>query len=62
MDNFIPKKQKKILVSVRMDIELLNNIDSVATGLNISRNELVVQCIKFALNKIDADYINTKKT
>ena len=57
MNNFKPKKNinEKIVISVRIDINILNEIDDQASKIDVSRNELITQCIKFALENIEMD-------
>lgn len=53
MKNFKPKKQEKDIVSIRMSIELLEQVDSIAAANDMSRNELIVQCIEYAIENIE---------
>lgn len=53
MKNFKPKKTEKDVVSIRMDIKLLEQIDSIASSNDISRNELIVQCIEYAIDNME---------
>ncbi len=46
---------KKIVISIRLDINTLNEIDTEAMKIDISRNELITQCIEFALDNIEID-------
>lgn len=59
MEKFKPIKtnNEKIVISIRIDTDILNKIDDEANKTDISRNELIIQCINFALNNID----NTEK-
>lgn len=52
MKEFIPYKQEKEVISVRLDSELLKTIDSAADKAGISRNEFINQCISFALKHL----------
>lgn len=52
MKEFKPIKQEKTVISIRIDNDLLNEVDSNATKVDISRNEFIVQCIEFALKNI----------
>lgn len=47
---FVPKKGKKEVISFRIPKELLLRIDDLAAKNSLSRNELMVQCLEFALN------------
>lgn len=49
MEKFIPKRQEKEVISMRISTELLREIDRQAGMINISRNEFINQCITFAL-------------
>ena len=61
-DRFIPKTQDKSVISVRLDDVLIANIDELSRAKKISRNELIRQCIEFALERIDdSDKLNTKQ-
>ena len=59
MSKFVPKKAEKEVISIRIDSDLLKKVDDTASKSDISRNELVVQCIEFAMNNLDGD--NKKK-
>lgn len=53
MEKFIPKRQEKEVISMRIPIELLREIDRQAGMINISRNEFINQCITFALDNME---------
>ena len=53
MNEFKPIKTEKINISIRIDSETLRNIDELATKIDISRNEFIVQCIDYALKNIE---------
>jgi len=53
MANFIPKKPEKEVISMRISSELLAEVDKKAAGIDISRNEFINQCIKFALENME---------
>lgn len=53
MANFIPKKPEKDVISVRISTELLAQLDEKAVAIEISRNELINQCIRFALSNME---------
>lgn len=44
---------EKVVISIRIDINTLEEIDKEAAKIEISRNELITQCIDFALSNID---------
>lgn len=49
MTIFKPIKQEKTVISIRLDVDMLKIIDELAQKTDISRNEIIVQCIDFAL-------------
>ena len=53
MEKFLPKKNEKEVISVRIPVAVLNELDAKATAFNISRNEFINQCITFALSNMD---------
>ena len=50
MAEFNPSKTEKSVITVRIETELLNEIDELSGKIDISRNELIMQCIRFAMN------------
>jgi len=52
MQEFIPVKSEKEVISIRLESELLKTIDSAAERAHISRNEFINQCIQFALTHL----------
>lgn len=52
MDFFIPKTYKKQQISIRIDQDMLDKIDELSEKNEISRSELINQCINYALDKI----------
>ena len=52
MNNFKPCKQEKTIISIRLDSEVLKTIDELSNDIDISRNELIVQCIDYALKNL----------
>lgn len=53
MNNFRPTKQEKTVISIRIDNDLLKEVDNCSINADISRNEFIVQCIEYALNNLD---------
>ncbi len=49
MNDFKPIKQEKTVISIRLDLDMLKAIDELSAETDISRNELIVQCIGYAL-------------
>ena len=58
-DKFLPKIPDKTVISVRLENVLIEQIDALSKEQKMSRNELIKQCISFALERID---VNTKTT
>lgn len=50
---FKPKKPEKEVITVRLPLELIQELDRKSADADISRNELIYQCIIFALKHID---------
>lgn len=49
MNEFKPIKQEKTVISIRLDVEMLKKVDELSVVTDISRNELIVQCIDYAI-------------
>jgi len=49
MDNFKPFKNEKTVISIRIDREMLRILDDWANETDISRNEMIIQCVEYAL-------------
>lgn len=47
-----PLTNDKIIISLRMNIDKLEQIDTIAGESDISRNELINQCIRYALDNL----------
>ena len=52
MEVFVPKKTEKDVISIRIPTEALTELDTKAATFGISRNELINQCILFALKNM----------
>lgn len=50
-------KEKTITKSVRISIELLERIEELSIKTNISDNRIIVECIKFALDRLNENSI-----
>lgn len=50
MTNFIPKPYKTEQVTIRLPIELLEQIDKIAGKYDLSRSAFINQCVEYALN------------
>lgn len=55
MKAFKPQKQEKDVISIRLDTKLIEKLDTISAGADISRNEFIVQCIEYALNNMDEE-------
>lgn len=53
MQKFVARKPEKEVISMRIDSDLLKNIDGKAAAVGISRNELLNQMILYALSNMD---------
>lgn len=49
---FVPKKSDKEVISIRISSDMLKKIDDAAIKYDLSRNELINQCIAFALENL----------
>ena len=55
LDKFTPKKPEKEIISARIPVEILEKLDAKAAARDMSRNELINQCIVFALSHMDEE-------
>lgn len=55
MSQFKPKKEEKEVISLRIATDLIQELDEKASLFDMSRNELIVQSIRFALDNINKD-------
>ena len=53
MPKFVARKPEKEVISMRIDSDLLKNIDGKAAAVGSSRNELLNQMILYALSNMD---------
>lgn len=53
MKKFKPTKSEKVVISIRLDIDKLEHIDNIANKINISRNELINQCLDYAVENLE---------
>ena len=53
MAKFVARKPEKEVISMRISVETLQEIDSKAATVGISRNELINQMILYALSNMD---------
>lgn len=52
MNGFVPKPYKKEAVTIRFDDAILHELGRIANLYGLSRNELVVQCVQYALKNL----------
>lgn len=53
MPKFIARKPEKEVISMRISVDLLHEIDTKAATIGISRNELINQMIVYALSNME---------
>ena len=53
MPKFVARKPEKEVISMRIDPDVLKDIDNKAAAVGISRNELINQMILYALSNMD---------
>ena len=53
LEKFLPKKMEKEVISMRIPVSVLKELDEKAASFNISRNEIINQCIEFALKNME---------
>ena len=53
MEKFVPRKSEKEVISMRISTDVLAQLDANAAAFEISRNELINQCIAFALANME---------
>ena len=47
-----PTSSEKLVVTIRIDTETLEEVDNLASKTDVSRNELINQCIRYALDNL----------
>lgn len=56
-DKFIVRTKKtygkNTVVSCRMPVELVDKLDKIGTKTGRTRNELILKCVEFALDKLE---------
>ena len=53
MPKFVARKPEKEVISMRIDSDVLKNIDCKAAAVGISRNELINQMILYAFSNME---------
>ena len=54
LEKFLPKKAEKNVISMRIPAEILEELDTKSAACQISRNELINQCIVYALANMNS--------
>lgn len=55
MAEFIPKQYRKEQFTIRMEQEMLEYVDRIASKYGLRRSEFIVQCVSFALEHMSDD-------
>ena len=55
VDKFHIKKQEYSNRTLRFPVEILEDLNKIATSKNISLNQLVVMCCEYAMNNFEAN-------
>ena len=53
MQKFVARKPEKEVISMRISVDMLKEVDDKAATVGISRNELMNQMIAYALANMD---------
>lgn len=53
MPKFVARKPEKEVISMRISVDMLKEIDEKAAAVDISRNELMNQMLAYALANMD---------
>lgn len=54
MNKFQPtNKSEKIVITIRIEDYRVEELDKIANKINISRNELISQCLDFAVKNLE---------
>ena len=56
-----PTSVEKVVATIRVDLKTLEEIDKLAGKIDISRNELINQCIEYALENLKSKGDTGKK-
>ncbi len=64
MCKFLPSKKintnKNVIISLRTESSKVEKIDEIACKIDVSRNNLIDQCIDYSLGYLDFDAIKNK--
>lgn len=53
MNIFKPIKPEKLVISIRLDSNMLEEIDKLSSKADMSRNEFIVQSLRYALSNLE---------
>ncbi|MBQ2824607.1 MAG: hypothetical protein IJF18_08535 [Oscillospiraceae bacterium] len=56
----IQKGYDTVSKSFRLPVEMVDNLESLAFKYNLSLNQLVVQCLNYAIENLDEDSTSTE--
>ena len=63
MKRFQPtNKSEKIVITIRIEDYRVEELDKIANKINISRNELISQCLDFAVKNLEFKKKDDKKS
>ena len=62
MIKFQPSKSEKVVISIRLEDYKVQEIDKIASKIDISRNELINQCLDYALNNLEFKELKKNKS
>ena len=60
MIKFQPLKSEKVVISIRLEDYKVQEIDKIASKIDINRNELINQCLDYALNNLEFKELKKK--
>lgn len=61
MKRFQPIKSEKMVITIRIEDYRIEELDRIANQINISRNELISQCLDFAIKNLEFKQPQQKK-
>lgn len=59
MEKFVPRKDEKEIISLRISLRLLEEVDTQAAFFEMSRNAFINQCIQYALANMEDEQPGT---
>lgn len=60
MIKFQPLKSEKVVISIRLEDYKVQEIDKIASKIDINHNELINQCLDYALNNLEFKELKKK--